>query len=167
MILKLNGQGKLEWEKRYGGAPANAARSIKQTDDGGYVAAGTKWYKKTTKTDMWVIRLDNIGEMVWEQTSGGKGQNEAIAIDLAEDGGFVMAGSAYLKESGAVKIVKLGPNGEILWIRVYDTKGNDGAFDLRRTKNGGFIVTGETFVGNLNKADVLVLKLDSEGLLIP
>jgi hypothetical protein len=44
---------------------------------------------------------------------------------------------------------------------------NDGALDLQRTRDGGFIVTGETFVGDMNQADVLVLKLDSDGLLIP
>lgn len=62
LILKLNGNGDLVWQKTYGNSGNDTARSIQQTIDGGYVVAG----ETTTNagdTDFWVLKLDSNGNL--------------------------------------------------------------------------------------------------------
>jgi Tol biopolymer transport system component len=59
-LLKLDASGTIQWEKTYGGNVSNAANSIHQTYDGGYIVGGT-----TTSfggnANYWVLKLDGTG----------------------------------------------------------------------------------------------------------
>jgi hypothetical protein len=63
-LVKLNGQGEIQWKKTYGGTMAEWASSVQQTDDGGYVFAGYAWSNDGDVSgnhggtqDMWIVKL--------------------------------------------------------------------------------------------------------------
>ncbi|MCP4702785.1 MAG: hypothetical protein GY862_38890, partial [Gammaproteobacteria bacterium] len=73
-VVKLDAGGNIEWDKgfRYN-SQATSAYSIVQTADGGFVVAGTTSRTVSSSTtryydqNIWVIKLDNSGNAVWEK----------------------------------------------------------------------------------------------------
>jgi hypothetical protein len=62
-VLKLDGNGEIEWQKTYGGPGFDLAHSIQQTEDGGYVTAGWTESYGAGDGDVWVLKLDANGNM--------------------------------------------------------------------------------------------------------
>ena len=62
-----------EWDKTFGGSGRDIANSIIQTRDGGYVVAGFTKSKGNGSGDVWVIKLDEYGNVLWDKTFGGSG----------------------------------------------------------------------------------------------
>jgi hypothetical protein len=62
-IVKLDSQGTIQWQKSLGGSVEDAARSIQQTSDGGYIIAGISWSNdgdvkgNQGKYDFWIVKL--------------------------------------------------------------------------------------------------------------
>src|SRR5688572_6626778 len=77
-IVKLDASGAVSWKKILGGSGEEAANSIIQTSDGGFLIAG---YTGSNNgdisgsnhggSDAWIIKLSSSGEMVWQKTYGG------------------------------------------------------------------------------------------------
>jgi len=122
-ILKLDKSGNIEWEKIYGGSESERANSIEQTSDGGYiVAVSTKSLDGDVKgnyggEDFWIMKLDDDGDMVWQQNYGGSDSDIPHSIHETNDGGFIVAGETLSSDGDVDKdegypsfwIVKLTP----------------------------------------------------------
>ena len=99
-ILKLDPEGKIEWGKNYGGSERDAAESIEQTLDGGFIVAGQSESKDQDvsgnhgTSDIWIFKIDSVGNLLWERNYGGSGYDEARAIKQTADGTYVVAGSS-------------------------------------------------------------------------
>jgi PKD-like domain/Secretion system C-terminal sorting domain len=101
-IIKLDANGIMQWEKSYGGSQPEVPASIQQTADGGYVVAG---YSQSVDGDVmgshggapdfWVIRIDAIGNLLWQKVMGGFGADYARYIAKTADNGFVIAGVTH------------------------------------------------------------------------
>src|SRR5439155_12365819 len=95
--------------------------SLRQTHDGGFFfggksnsgADGTKTSPNLGSYDYWVVRLDEDGNELWEQTYGGSGDEEVRSVQQTYDGGFVIGGwSASVtscNDSVDYWVVKLAP----------------------------------------------------------
>jgi hypothetical protein len=113
-VVKLDSSGNAEWTKTIGGGSWDEARSIIQSSDGGYVVAG---YTQSFGAggDMYVVKLDSSGNVVWTRTIGGSSNEVANSIIQSRDGGYVVAG--YTRSFGAgsfdIYVVKLDSSGNI------------------------------------------------------
>lgn len=178
LILKLDSNGDLEWDKTFGGSSYDRANSIHQTNDGGYIAAGYTWSKGTGSDDAWILKLDSDGELVWDKTFGGDGTDEAFSIQQTTDGGYVAAGDTTSKGLGGTDawILKLDSDGNLEWDKTlglddvdnadggYDYSDYDYAYSVQQTTDGGYIVAGRIDGGNTPwNDDAWVFKLDSDG----
>jgi len=116
-VLKLSSEGDIEWHKIYGGNDVDRALAIQQTDDKGYIVAGwTNSFGVVDDDDIWVLKLSLEGDIEWQKAYGGNySQDYALAIQQADDGGYVIAGSTRSWGAGEedVWILKLSPSGEI------------------------------------------------------
>ncbi|MCP4700194.1 MAG: hypothetical protein GY862_25580, partial [Gammaproteobacteria bacterium] len=110
-VYKLSNNGNLVWDKTFGGTGSEQARSIIQTSDGGFTAAGYTNSKGEGGTDCWVVKLDGSGNLVWDKTLGGSSADDAYAIVQTADNGFAAAGYTQSKGAGAYDgwLVKLIP----------------------------------------------------------
>ena len=68
------------------------ANSIQQTSDGGYIVAGETMSFGAGGSDAWVLKLDGNGNVQWQKTYGGTGNDYANSIQQTSDGGYIVAG---------------------------------------------------------------------------
>ncbi|RLI80952.1 MAG: hypothetical protein DRP01_11435, partial [Archaeoglobales archaeon] len=163
-VLKLNENGNVEWQKTYGGSDYDRAESIQQTDDGGYIVAGSTYSFGAGWSDFWVLKLDEDGNVEWQKTYGGSGWDEAYSIQQTSDGGYIVAGvTDSFGAGGDFWILKLNESGYIEWQKTYGGSDYDYAWYIQQTNDGGYIVAGYTKSFGAGYYDFWVLKLNESG----
>ncbi len=97
-IVKLDGAGNLLWQKSLGGNSLEEPNSIRQTTDGGFIVAGYSYSNNGDVSgnhgsdDFWIVKLDTAGNLLWQKSFGGSGDDGATSIQQTTDGGFIVAG---------------------------------------------------------------------------
>ena len=164
-VLKLNSDGTVAWQKRYGGADSDWASSIQQTSDGGYIVAGYTFSFGAGDWDFWVLKLNSDGTVAWQKRYGGANRDWAYSIQQTTDGGYIVAG--YTESFGASGwdfwVLKLNSDGTVAWQKAYSGAGDEQANSIRQTTDGGYIVAGGTSSFGASSADFWILKLNSDG----
>jgi uncharacterized delta-60 repeat protein len=164
-VLKLDGQGNIQWQKTYGGAEDDEAYAIAPTGDGSYVVAGWTESFGAGEKDIWVLKLDGQGNVQWQKTYGGSGRDWAFDIAPTGDGGYVVAGGTCSFGFGNCDfwVLKLDGQGNVQWQKTYGGPEHDGATAIAPTSDGGYVVTGGTESFGAGDWDIWVLKLDEQG----
>jgi hypothetical protein len=112
-VVKLNANGNLQWTKTIGGKSWEAGHSLIQTSDGGYAITGKTESFGAGAVDVYVVKLDAMGNLQWTKTIGGPESEIGFSLTQTSDGGYAIAG--YTSSFGAgesdVYVVKLDKNG--------------------------------------------------------
>jgi len=181
-VVKLNSIGDIEWERSLGGTAGDAARSIIQAADGGYVVVGEVGSINTGHVtggygygDYWVVKLSPEGDIEWEKILGGSNSDWARSVCQAADGGYVVPGLTYSTDIDAIGcdgadilVFKLSGMGEIEWKKILGGSAGETVHSIVRTTDGGYILAGETYSndgdvsGNHGGRDAWVVKLSPE-----
>lgn len=164
-IVKLDRDGTVQWQKAFGGSSFDEARSIQQTEDGGYIVAGETLSFGEGDSDAWILKLDSSGDLTWQKRYGGIGKDTANSIVQTSDGGYILAGETSSFGAGGddVWIVKLDKNGAIQWQKTFGGDLADSAHSIRQTSDGGYIIAGVTWSFGAGSGDAMVMKLDRSG----
>lgn len=165
-LVRLDARGVPLWDRRFGGARADRLNFVRETSDGGFIAAGETLRRGKKKFDLWVIKVDAQGGVRWEKFFGGKRWDAGLAVQMTSDGGYVIAGTTESKGRGRrdVWILKLDENGETVWENTLGGRRDDtlsGGFLV--TSDGGFVGAGWTSSKGKGRRDVWVFKLDAAG----
>ncbi|RMF90565.1 MAG: M6 family metalloprotease domain-containing protein [Nitrospinota bacterium] len=155
-VLKLDGEGNILWQKTYGSSEHyEFIVAIQQTTDGGYIAVGVA-ESLDTDDDIWVLKLDGDGNVLWQKTysPGGSGWESAYAIRQTSDGGYIVAGSRGDDRAFEAWVLKLDASGNIQWQKAFEFTHDARA--IQQTSDGGYIVAVEY-------PSFLILKLDASG----
>jgi len=165
LILKLDSSGNIIWQRTYGSTGYEAAHSIQQTTDGGYIVAGGTDSFGGPYEDIWVLKLNSIGDIIWQKTFGGDYTDYANSIQQTSDGGYIVAGWTNSFGAGELDywVLKLNSSGDISWQRTYGGVSSEEANSIYQTSDGGYIVAGYTLSFGAGNFDILILKLDSNG----
>ncbi|MEC3875564.1 T9SS type A sorting domain-containing protein [Chryseobacterium salviniae] len=151
-LIKLNQQGEEVWEKYFSGQNHDFLSATVNTQDGGFVLAGTSFSgkgldkKDNSKggSDFWLIRINEFGDELWQKTVGGASDEEARAVIQTTDLGFFVAGNVQNSAKGYgskdVLVVKLDKNGKELSQLVLGGKGLDEVEKMIPTKDGGALL---------------------------
>jgi hypothetical protein len=143
-LAKTDANGSIIWEKTYGGPPNEAYfRSGQQTSDSGYIATGTKDVSGAGDYDVYLVKTDTIGRIIWERTYEGQGLSDwGISVQETSDGGYIVAANVGWCD---IYLIKTDENGDTLWTRVYGGTGEDCAYSVHETPDGGYVVAGGTW----------------------
>jgi len=171
LVYKLNGAGVKVWRKNYGGDDGDDGRFIRQTADGGYIAAGfTMSYihgNLPWRHDMLVYRLDSAGNKLWRKNYGGEERDKAFCVQPTSDGGYILAGTTESYTHGAedMLVYKLDAAGNKQWRKNLGGGDSEDASYVIQTGDGGYLVCGSTmwYTGTDFTADFLLYKLDAAG----
>jgi hypothetical protein len=184
-IVKTDSVGMLQWQKTLGGTATEEAHSIQQTFDGGYIVVGWSNSLDGDVTgnhgvdDVWVVKLSNNGSIEWQKTLGGTNTDWAWSIKQIADSNYVIVGSTFSNDGDVsgnhgdydVWLVKLSDAGNIIWQQTLGGTSSDQARTVEQTSDGGFIVAASSqsnngdVSGNHGDYDILVVKLDSQGII--
>ncbi|MBP7448535.1 MAG: T9SS type A sorting domain-containing protein [Flavobacteriales bacterium] len=161
-VVKLNTTGGLEWQRCFGGANEESGRGITKSSDGGYVVVGKSRSAdgdlngNNGSDDLWVIKLNSEGDLVWQRNLGGSDSDDAQAVCETDDGNFVAVGRTA-SDNGDVSghfnqfdlwAVKLDNNGDLIWQSCLGGTHWDIGYSVIPEDNGGCLVAGLTFSNN-------------------
>lgn len=178
-------QPAVQWKNSYGGSSNDFAR-FSLPLPGGFIIAG---YTNSTNgdvgvshggMDMWIIRIDSAGKILWENSFGGSGTDVAYQVAETYDKGFIILGYTTSSELQGhhgladVLVVKIDSAGNEKWKKVYGGSSDDGNIEsaVLPLTDGGFIVTANTFSndgdvsGNHGSGDFWLFRTDSLGNLL-
>jgi hypothetical protein len=166
-IVKLDGNGTIQWSKTVGGTGWDFVSSITQTTDGGYAVAGKTNSFGAGNYDFYIMKLDTSGNLQWSRTVGGTYDDGVESIIQTTDGGYAAAGDtrSFGAGGGDMYIVKLDGSGTFQWSKTIGGTSWDGAGSIIQTIDGGYAVAGNTYSFGAGNFDIYIVKLDGSGTL--
>ena len=188
-VVKMDANGTKRWDRRYGGANDDYLNSIWQTPDGGYILGGTsesgadgdKTQGGRGGADNWIVKIDATGNRQWDQTYGGAGFDELVAVPQTRDGGYLIAcnsssgaeGDRTQPSRGDVDywIIKTDSVGRKQWDKRFGGTGRDMCTGALQTRDGGYLLGGysdsgagaDKTQGSRGGEDYWIVKLDASG----
>jgi len=163
-LIRTDSAGEAEWSRVYGGSGSDHGCDVASTSDGGFIVVG-KFGRATGGDDVFLVRVDSIGDTLWTRTYGGDSSECGWAVQPTADGGYVVAGNTNSFGAGGwdAYLLRTDAGGDTLWTRTYGGAGLDGAYSVQPTADGGYVVTGETQSSGAGNRDVYLIKTDANG----
>lgn len=164
-VIKVDGDGSPQWSVPLGGPGAQWGSSCLEDNDG-VVVAGSNAAGRNGGYDMYLVRLDPTGELLWQKDIG-TGDWDLCHDLKATDDGFVLVGESYGtgEPAGNAWIVRTNNVGDTLWTRSIGGDGHDIANGVFVDAGGHIMVVGTVDEGEETE-DAFVAKLDSGGELL-
>lgn len=192
-LVKLDAVGDIEWDRTYGGSNLNHFHNILALQGGDFLVLGTSLSsdgdvpENNGNWDVWVMRLDATGEILWSHAYGGSDPDSPSDI-IPYQGNYLIAGTTNSMDGdvsvsydvfnnlqpygpGDGWLLLLSPNGDLLWERSVGGSNGDGFYALAATDNG-FVATGTSlstdhFVpGNVAYQDIWTVRFNSKSTLL-
>lgn len=165
-LALMNEDGTILWERAYGGEYYDSAFDLVEVESGGFAIIGV-----TTRTDphpdqdIYLIRTDDAGEVLFEKSYGDKYTDSGHSISMTRDGGFIIAGD------GAFSLIRTDESGSILWTKSLREISDVGSGVLTTpnavlaTPDGTFVAAGTTLSqdGDIFTLHASLVKIDENG----
>ncbi|MEM9078280.1 MAG: hypothetical protein AAGC43_14655 [Bacteroidota bacterium] len=178
-VVKVSAKGEMLWEKSFGGTGIDKAYAIVKTQDNAYAVVGntfsvdTDISKNNGESDVWLIKVSDNGDLLWERTYGGTAFDAARGLDITAEGGFVIAGNSKSQDGNATQnygendlwVIKTDAEGTVLFEKSFGGADLDFGFDALEDNNGNLVLVGETStslsseVEHQGSTDLVILKI--------
>jgi len=167
-VVKLDISGNIQWTRNVGGAGSDFGSKIVQTIDGGFVIAGSTSSYGQGNSDVYCVKLNSSGVLLWTTTVGGAQWDSGSSIIQTADGGFIISGQTTSFGSGMedLYVVKIDGNGNLSWTRTVGGTGTDQALDIIQTSTGDYVIVGLTNSYGAGNYDFYAVKLNNNGNLL-
>ena len=164
-LLKLNFQGDTLWTKTYGDTGDDRGCSIQQTQDGGYIVAGRTTSFSAGFYDVYLLKTNASGNILWTRTYGSTGFDWANSVQQTQDGGYIIAGwtDSFGAGMNDVYLIKTDANGDTLWSKTYGGPYNDEGLSVQQTLDGGYIISGYSNAYASGNANLYLIKTNAQG----
>ena len=157
-IVKVDGDGIIEWEKTFGGTMVDYGYAIDQTADGGYIVACESNSQNGNITaplgswDFWILKLNALGTLTWQKSFGGASADSPSDLRKTSDGGFIIVGESKNFNNGVpgnhtssdMWALKINASGILQWQKAYGGSKFETAKQVELTSDGGFFIFGTT-----------------------
>ena len=115
LLTMIDGDGVIWWQRTIGGLARDWSECVITTSDGGFAVAGSTESFGSGGWDVYLVKTDSYGNVEWQRTFGGSGNDFGYALAQTADGGFVICGSTESYGSGATDmyVIKTDSDGRI------------------------------------------------------
>ncbi|MBU1320027.1 MAG: fibronectin type III domain-containing protein [candidate division Zixibacteria bacterium] len=161
----------ITWERTYGGPYQELLEEVVVAPDGGYVMAGQTSSYGSGYSDVYLVKVDEYGEIVWQTVYGGGKADDAWDVAITPDGGYITVGETGFNADFLLDalIVKFDAEGQVVWGRSY--KGFEGYHDnstysICVAPSGGYLAAGATadfWSGDAPPGYFWLLRIDEAG----
>jgi hypothetical protein len=166
-LVKLNQQGDQVWEKYFSGNNHDYLSATVATQEGGFLVSGTTYSSKGLDkkedskggSDIWLIRLNEFGDELWQKTLGASADEEARAVIQTTDLGFFVAGNVQ----GSLREPQGTPIREPQGTPMSNAQGKPIAESQGTQKSQGASPQKTPGMQGYGSKDVLIIKLDKNG----
>ena len=161
-VVKVTEAGEIEWNTTLGGSGADFGIDAVLTQDNGYVVLGFIGGDSGDISvhhgafDYWVVKLSQLGELIWEKSLGGSGPDWARSLVLTKDNSYLIAGESASNDGDVVNLnggleiwlSKVNDQGSLIWQKSFGGSKADACYSIGLTNDGGYILTGATSSNN-------------------
>lgn len=190
-LIKLNNEGNILWQKVYGGSDSETGSAIIELSDKSILIAGnsssniscTKSVASRGYSDYWLIKVDSIGNVLWDRTYGGIGFEFLRNIVVNTNGNIFLSGTSSSSISGEktednfgvedIWIVKLDVYGNLIWDKTIGGSDDDAIGFVALKDNYLYVLStsfsnpsGTKTANNKGVCDYWLTKLDTDGIII-
>lgn len=147
VILRTDSNGDSLWLKDYASNGGAEFMEAKETNDGNIIVVGRSLsFVSSSYTDFYVVKIDTLGNIIWEKTIGGQYTDECYSVAVCNDGGYLLAGTTYPNPSinPQILIVKINSTGDSLWSAQYGGVNEEYGYSVVQTNDGGYAIAGLT-----------------------
>ena len=188
-VVKLDRHGNIQWDKTIGGKKDDRLTWLQQTKKGDYIIGGYSTSNSSREKsqdcrgrfDYWILKLDSLGNIIWDKTIGGTDNDWLFSLQQTNEGGYILGGRSESDSSGEKTsnamgrfdywVVKLDGKGNVEWDKTIGGNSEDGLYSLQQTTDGGYIlggtsasnISGQKTENSRGQTDYWVVKLNSLG----
>jgi hypothetical protein len=164
-LIKIDANAQMLWQKDFGGIGDDGAASVVQTGDGGYAFVGQTSSYGAGNSDLWLIKTDSSGNLMWNRTYGGSKMDFGTCLTNTSNDGFALAGATQSHGAGGFDywLINTDSSGNMTWNKTYGGSRDDSAGVIILTQDNGYALAGysDSF-GDGNK-NFWVVKTDENG----
>ncbi len=166
-VMLVDSMGQKKWEKNFGGVLTDVAKSvIVNPSDSGFVFTGYTNSIGNGGYDVYVVRTDKNGNILWQRTYGGFDWDFGTNIIMSQDGELLICGHSYSysygKSDGLLMKLKMS-NGDILWQKHFGGAEDDDFRSLKLTADAKLIITGKTSSYSDSFGDIYYFQTNTSG----
>ena len=181
---KLDRNGNLQWRRYFGGASNDRSYDAIETNEGDFILTGSSESQDADISnpkggyDIWVVKIDASGALLWETSIGGSGYDIGNAIIETQNGNFLIAGQTFSKDKDITNplgssdgiLVWLSPEGILMKVQNIGESEFDVLNDIVQRPDGTLVAVGNSgSIQNENNRfdnDVVLYYVLSNGFLI-
>lgn len=168
-LIRTEANGNLLWSRTYGGSSFENSGALIEVSTGGFAIIGTTRSSGHGSNDMFLVRTDASGNMLWNKTYGGLDDEGGYSLIEVSTGGFALVG--YSESFGAGDadfwVVRTDVDGNVLWNQTFGGVNYDLARSIVEVSTGGFVVTGTTSSFGGGYFDLWLLHVTTFNLILP
>jgi hypothetical protein len=165
LLTKIDASGNEMWTKYYGGSNYENTRCVKQCSDGGFILIGQTMSSGAGGSDIYLVRTNSNGDVVWTKTYGGPLEDDGNWILANSDGTFTLTAETTSYGSGDfdVQAMKVTSDGSVIWNKFYGGDKKDVSKTIRYTNDGGYIIGAISRSFGWINPEMWLVKIDGDG----
>ena len=168
-LQRIDNQGNTIWRKGIGALNHEMGYDVEELNDGSLLVVGSKDYYEEAGKEIYLVKTDSLGNMIWEKTFGSSGVYDEIAYSIhpAYPSGYLICAATNSRGNGWFdpQVIKIDYEGNIQWSAIY----NGSSYGYNRwsstpTFDGGAIIIGSTYhASEGGYEDIYLIKIDQQG----
>ena len=183
IIVKFDKDGKVVWQKNYGGNNDDRFFGIDTTTDGCFVVTGRVHADSIDgitnygNGDAIILKFDKDGNQLWAKTYGGNKFDNFNEVATTDNGEYIAVGYTGSTDINGLEnygnndavIVKFDKDGNVIWHKKWGGAKGDFFYKAEHTQDDGVIVVGysDSTIGesivNKGNNDAIIVKFDKDG----
>lgn len=192
-VVKVDADGVKQWDHTYGGSSSDILYTADEDSNGNFLFGGStnsglsgdKSQDSQGGADFWLVKTDNLGNLIWDKRFGGPGDDLLYDLEPTNDNGWLLTGASNSNIGGDKSeniiggnsfhydywLVKIDSNGDKLWDKTIGGVLDDFGLESKKLADGSFIVGGfsesdsgyDKSQNSKGNVDYWILKLSSSG----